>query len=48
LAFVTGVVLTLEGAIEVYLETGDALLFVDGLVHGGGSRTNPGEHRVVI
>jgi hypothetical protein len=39
---------TLEGAVEVYLETGDALLFVDGLMHGGGSRTNSGERRVVI
>jgi ectoine hydroxylase-related dioxygenase (phytanoyl-CoA dioxygenase family) len=38
----------LEGAVEVYLEKGDALLFVDGLMHGGGSRTNPGERRVVI
>ncbi len=38
----------LEGAAEVYLEKGDALLFVDGLMHGGGSRTNPGERRVVI
>ncbi len=38
----------LEGATEVYLEKGDALLFVDGLMHGGGSRTNPGERRVVI
>lgn len=38
----------LEGATEVHLEKGDALLFVDGLMHGGGSRTNPGERRVVI
>jgi ectoine hydroxylase-related dioxygenase (phytanoyl-CoA dioxygenase family) len=38
----------LEGAVEVYLKKGDALLFVDGLMHGGGSRTNPGERRVVI
>ena len=38
----------LEGAIEVHLQKGDALLFVDGLMHGGGSRTNPGERRVVI
>jgi ectoine hydroxylase-related dioxygenase (phytanoyl-CoA dioxygenase family) len=38
----------LEGAIEVHLEKGDALLFVDGLMHGGSSRTNPGERRVVI
>lgn len=39
---------TLEGAIEVHLQKGDALLFVDGLMHGGSSRTNPGERRVVI
>ena len=38
----------LEGAVEVHLEKGDALLFVDGLMHGGGSRTNPGQRRVVI
>lgn len=38
----------LEGAVPVYLEKGDALLFVDGLLHGGSSRTNPGERRVVI
>jgi ectoine hydroxylase-related dioxygenase (phytanoyl-CoA dioxygenase family) len=38
----------LEGAVEVHLRKGDALLFVDGLMHGGGSRTNAGERRVVI
>lgn len=38
----------LEGAIPVYMEAGDALLFVDGLMHGGSSRTNPGERRIVI
>ncbi len=38
----------LEGAIEVHLKKGDALLFVDGIMHGGGARTNPGERRVVI
>ncbi|MGQ0605036.1 MAG: phytanoyl-CoA dioxygenase family protein [Anaerolineales bacterium] len=38
----------LEGAEEVYLRAGDALLFVDGLMHGGSSRTNPGERRVLI
>ncbi len=39
----------LPGAIEVHLNKGDALLFVDGLMHGGSSRTNPhGERRVVI
>src|ERR1051325_9525648 len=39
---------TLEGAIEVHMNKGDALLFVDGIMHGGSSRTNPGERRVVI
>jgi ectoine hydroxylase-related dioxygenase (phytanoyl-CoA dioxygenase family) len=38
----------LEGAVPVYLQKGDALLFVDGLMHGGSSRTNPGERRVAI
>lgn len=38
----------LEGAIEVHLNKGDAVLFVDGIMHGGSSRTNPGERRVVI
>jgi ectoine hydroxylase-related dioxygenase (phytanoyl-CoA dioxygenase family) len=39
----------LPGAVEVYLKKGDALLFVDGLMHGAGSRTNPeGERRVII
>jgi ectoine hydroxylase-related dioxygenase (phytanoyl-CoA dioxygenase family) len=39
----------LEGAVPVYLEAGDALLFVDGIMHGGSSRTNPnGERRVTI
>ncbi len=38
----------LQGAIPVYLKAGDALLFVDGLMHGGSSRTNPGERRITI
>ncbi len=38
----------LEGAVELYLKKGDALLFVDGLMHGGGSRTNSGQRRVTI
>lgn len=38
----------LPGAIPVYLKAGDALLFVDGLMHGGSSRTNPGERRIII
>lgn len=38
----------MEGAIEVHLKKGDALLFVDAISHGASSRTNPGERRVVI
>ncbi len=37
-----------ECAIEAQLKKGDALLFVDGVMHGGSNRTNPGERRVVI
>ncbi len=39
---------TILGAIPVYLEKGDALLFADGVMHGGSERTNPGERRIVI
>ena len=40
---------TLEGAIPVLLEKGDAVLFVDGIIHGGSSRTKTeGERRVTI
>jgi hypothetical protein len=36
-------------AVPVLMEKGDALLFVDGLMHGGSSRRNPaGERRVTI
>lgn len=38
----------LDGAVPVYLDKGDALLFCDGLMHGGSSRVNPGERRVTI
>jgi ectoine hydroxylase-related dioxygenase (phytanoyl-CoA dioxygenase family) len=38
----------LPGAVPLYLAKGDALFFVDGLMHGGASRTNPGERRVTI
>lgn len=37
-----------EGTLPVHMNKGDALLFVDGLMHGGSSRTNPGERRIVI
>ncbi|MCB9121880.1 MAG: phytanoyl-CoA dioxygenase family protein [Caldilineaceae bacterium] len=39
----------LDGAVPAYLNAGDALLFVDGIMHGGSSRTSPhGERRVTI
>jgi ectoine hydroxylase-related dioxygenase (phytanoyl-CoA dioxygenase family) len=39
----------LPGAVPVYLKKGDAVLFVDGLMHGGSSRTSlVGERRVTI
>ena len=37
-----------EGAIEVHLNRGDALLFTDTVSHGASTRTNPGERRVII
>jgi hypothetical protein len=37
-----------EGAVEVHLKAGDALIFVDAIAHGASSRTNPGERRAVI
>lgn len=36
------------GAVEVHLKAGEALFFTDGLLHGGSSRTNPGERRILI
>ncbi|MEQ7127293.1 hypothetical protein ABN034_22470 [Actinopolymorpha sp. B11F2] len=38
---------TLEGAVSAHLNKGDALLFVDGMMHGGSSRTNEGR-RILI
>lgn len=39
----------LDGAVPVLLNKGDAVLFVDGIMHGGGSRTSAeGERRVTI
>ncbi len=37
-----------EGAIEVHLEAGDALLFVDAISHGSAKRVNPGERRIAV
>jgi hypothetical protein len=38
----------MEGAIEVHLNAGDALLFVDAIAHGSAKRVNPGERRIVV
>lgn len=37
-----------EGAVEVHLRAGDALLFVDALAHGSAARVNPGERRILV
>ena len=37
-----------EGAIEVHLEAGDALLFADGISHGSSKRVNGGYRRIVV
>ncbi len=39
---------TPQGAVEVHMNAGDALLFVDALCHGSTQRTNPGTRRVVV
>jgi len=38
----------LEGAIEVHLKAGDALIFTDTLMHGSAKRMNPGQRRIVV
>lgn len=38
----------LRWAEPVHAKAGDALVFVDACLHGGSSRTNPGERRVII
>jgi len=37
-----------EGAIEVHLNAGDAIVFVDALSHGSAKRVNPGQRRIAI
>jgi hypothetical protein len=38
----------IEGAIEIYMKAGDALLFVDGISHGSAKRVNFGVRRIVV
>ena len=37
-----------EGAIEIYMDAGDALLFVDSLAHGSAERVSGGERRIIV
>jgi hypothetical protein len=38
----------LEGAVEVHLAAGDAILFVDAISHGSAARVNEGERRIAV
>lgn len=38
----------LEGAIEIHMQAGDALLFVDAIAHGSARRVNDGQRRIVV
>ena len=38
----------IEGAVEVHMKAGDALVFVDGISHGSARRSNSGERRIVV
>ena len=37
-----------EGAVQVHMDAGDALLFVDALCHGSAERRNPGNRRIIV
>ena len=39
---------TVEGAVEVTMQAGDALLFVDAICHGASPRVNEGQRRIVV
>jgi hypothetical protein len=38
----------IEGAIEVHLDAGDVLLFVDAIMHGSARRVTPGQRRIAV
>ena len=38
----------ITGAIEVHLNAGDAILFVDAIMHGSARRVNEGQRRIVV
>ena len=37
-----------DGAVEIHLKAGDALLFVDRISHGSAERVNAGERRNIV
>ena len=37
-----------EGAVEIYMQAGDALLFVDAVSHGSAKRVTPGRRRIAV
>ncbi len=37
-----------EGAIEIHMDAGDAILFVDAISHGSAKRTNEGNRRIAV
>ncbi len=37
-----------EGAVEVHMKAGDALLFVDAIAHGSAKRVNAGQRRILV
>lgn len=37
-----------EHAVEVHLKAGDAIIFVDAIMHGAAARTNPGQRRIAV
>ena len=37
-----------EGAVEIHMRAGDALIFVDTLCHGSVTRANPGQRRTIV
>jgi hypothetical protein len=38
----------IEGAVEIHMQAGDAILFVDALAHGSAKRVNPGQRRIIV
>ncbi|WP_157959837.1 phytanoyl-CoA dioxygenase family protein [Devosia submarina] len=38
----------IEGAVEVHLKAGDALMFVDAIMHGAARRVNQGQRRMTV